>query len=91
MEVYVARRFRILRKLAQTPYSRLYIAEDVTSHKTVVLKLESRNSKYVQLPIECEFYKRVRNYIGIYFLGFNIAVRVNIKLEQFASVLIFNV
>ena len=65
MEVYVARRFRILRKLAQTPYSRLYVAEDVTSHKTVVLKLESRMSKYVQLPIECEFYKRVRNYIGI--------------------------
>ena len=64
MDVYVARRFRVLRKLTQTPYSRIYLAEDITNHRTVVLKLESRMSKYIQLPIECEFYNRVRNYVG---------------------------
>ena len=57
MDIRIAGRFRLGRKLGSGSFGEIYIATDLTTQEEVAVKLEHRKTKHPQLHIECRFYK----------------------------------
>ena len=57
MDIRIAGRFRLGRKLGGGSFGEIYLAVDLTTGEEVAVKLEHRKTKHPQLHIECKFYK----------------------------------
>ena len=57
MDIRIAGRFRLGRKLGSGSFGEIYIATDLGTNEEVAVKLEHRKTKHPQLHIECRFYK----------------------------------
>lgn len=57
MDIRIAGRFRLGRKLGGGSFGEIYLAVDLTTGEEVAVKLENRKTKHPQLHIECKFYK----------------------------------
>lgn len=57
MDIRIAGRFRLGRKLGGGSFGEIYLAIDLTTGEEVAVKLEHRKTKHPQLHIECKFYK----------------------------------
>lgn len=71
MDIRIAGRFKLGRKLGSGSFGEIYLATDLTNNEDVAVKLEHRKTKHPQLHIECKFYKvgwpwRVRIILDIY-------------------------
>lgn len=64
MDIFIGQHFKVLRKLSQTVFSSIYLAEDTRDSSKIVLKLESKRSKIKQLRDEYKFYKKFKDYFG---------------------------
>ena len=57
MDIRIAGRFRLGRKLGGGSFGEIYLAVDLSTGEEVAVKLEHRKTKHPQLHIECKFYK----------------------------------
>ena len=57
MDIRIAGRYRLGRKIGGGSFGDIYIATDISSGDEVAVKLENRKTKHPQLHIECKFYK----------------------------------
>ena len=57
MDIRIAGRFKLGRKLGSGSFGEIYLATDLTNNEDVAVKLEHRKTKHPQLHIECRFYK----------------------------------
>ena len=57
MDIRIAGRFRLGRKLGGGSFGEIYLAVDLSNGEEVAVKLEHRKTKHPQLHIECKFYK----------------------------------
>jgi len=65
MDIRIAGRFRLGRKLGGGSFGEIYLAIDLTTGEEVAVKLEHRKTKHPQLHIECKFYKVMQGGVGI--------------------------
>jgi len=65
MDIRIAGRFRLGRKLGGGSFGEIYLAVDLTTGEEVAVKLEHRKTKHPQLHIECKFYKVMQGGVGI--------------------------
>jgi len=65
MDIRIAGRFKLGRKLGSGSFGEIYIATDLSSNEEVAVKLEHRKTKHPQLHIECRFYKVMQGGVGI--------------------------
>lgn len=57
MDIRIAGRFKLGRKLGSGSFGEIYIATDLGTNEEVAVKLEHSKTKHPQLHIECRFYK----------------------------------
>jgi len=57
MDIRIAGRYRLGRKIGGGSFGDIYLATDVTTHEEVAVKLEHSKTKHPQLHVECKFYK----------------------------------
>lgn len=57
MDIRIAGRYRLGRKIGGGSFGDIYIATDISSGDEVAVKLEHTKTKHPQLHVECKFYK----------------------------------
>jgi len=57
MDIRIAGRYRLGRKIGGGSFGDIYLATDVTTNEEVAVKLEHSKTKHPQLHVECKFYK----------------------------------
>ena len=57
MDIRIAGRYRLGRKIGGGSFGDIYLATDVTTQEEVAVKLEHSKTKHPQLHVECKFYK----------------------------------
>ncbi|KAL7668413.1 hypothetical protein ACOME3_009115 [Neoechinorhynchus agilis] len=65
MEIRVAQRYRLGRKIGSGSFGDIYIGTDISTGEEVAIKLESTQSKHLQLLIENRVYKAIQGEPGI--------------------------
>ena len=57
MDIRIAGRYRLGRKIGGGSFGDIYLATDVTNEEEVAVKLELSKTKQPLLHLECKFYK----------------------------------
>ena len=57
MDIRIAGRYRLGRKIGGGSFGDIYIATDISTGDEVAVKLEHTKTKHPQLHVECKFYK----------------------------------
>ena len=57
MDIRIAGRYRLGRKIGGGSFGDVYLATDLTTQEEVAVKLEHFKTKLPQLHVECKFYK----------------------------------
>ena len=57
LDIRIAGRYRLGRKIGGGSFGDIYIATDISSGDEVAVKLEHTKTKHPQLHVECKFYK----------------------------------
>jgi len=65
MDIRIAGRYRLGRKIGGGSFGDIYLATDVTTQEEVAVKLEHSKTKHPQLHVECKFYKVMQGGVGI--------------------------
>jgi len=65
MDIRIAGRYRLGRKIGGGSFGDIYLATDMTTHEEVAVKLEHAKTKHPQLHVECKFYKVMQGGVGI--------------------------
>eukprot|EP00090_Calanus_glacialis_P020156 TRINITY_DN30987_c0_g1_i2.p1 TRINITY_DN30987_c0_g1~~TRINITY_DN30987_c0_g1_i2.p1 ORF type:complete len:603 (+),score=147.88 TRINITY_DN30987_c0_g1_i2:472-2280(+) len=65
MDIRIAGRYRLGRKIGGGSFGDIYLATDVTTNEEVAVKLEHSKTKHPQLHVECKFYKVMQGGVGI--------------------------
>jgi len=65
MDIRIAGRYRLGRKIGGGSFGDIYLATDVTTQEEVAVKLEHAKTKHPQLHVECKFYKVMQGGVGI--------------------------
>ena len=88
MKVILGQRFNIIKKIATTRFSTIYLGQDMKSYNYVALKLEPFNSDFPQLDIEYNFLQRFQKVVGfpkLYHYGYESDYRL-LAIEYFEYV-----
>ena len=64
MDIRIAGRYRLGRKIGGGSFGDIYLATDVTTNEEVAVKLEHSKTKHPQLHVECKFYKVISPFIA---------------------------
>jgi serine/threonine protein kinase len=70
MDIRIAGRYRLGRKIGGGSFGDIYIATDISSGDEVAVKLEHTKTKHPQLHVECKFYKVMQGGVGIPFVKY---------------------
>jgi len=70
LDIRIAGRYRLGRKIGGGSFGDIYIATDISSGDEVAVKLEHTKTKHPQLHVECKFYKVMQGGVGIPFVKY---------------------
>jgi len=70
MDIRIAGRYRLGRKIGGGSFGDIYIATDISTGDEVAVKLEHTKTKHPQLHVECKFYKVMQGGVGIPFVKY---------------------